>query len=291
MSGLVVVTGAAGYIGCHCVLALLTNDYDVVAIDDCSNAVLINGQKMPESLKRVETLAKKSIKEFIFCDLCKESVVESVFKRYRFDGVIHLAALKSVTESITQAMHYYNNNMKATLNLLDQMHRFEVHNLVLGSSACVYGKPKYLPIDESHPTGLALTSPYAKSVFMIEQVLQDLCASDPKWTVVSLRIFNTSGAHSSGDIGEDPPTVPKNLMPYITQVSIGRRPELRVYGSDYDTSDGTGVRDYVHVEDVCEAIITVVSKMMAQNWSHWYVFNVGSGFPQSVLKVCAICIL
>lgn len=288
---MILVTGAAGYIGCHCVLALLTSDYDVVGLDDCSNAVLVNGQRMPESLKRVESLAKKSIKEFVFGDLCRESVVESVFKRYRFDAVIHLAALKSVTESTTQAMHYYSNNIKATFNLLDQMQRSGVHNLVLSSSAVVYGKPKYLPLDESHPTGLALTSPYANSVFMTEQVLQDLCASDPKWTVVSLRIFNTSGAHSSGDIGEDPPSVPKNLMPYITQVSIGRRPELRVYGSDYHTSDGTGVRDYVHVEDVCDAVVAVVSKMMAEKWSHWYVFNVGSGCPQSVLKVYLNCCL
>lgn len=282
----VLVTGAAGFIGCHCVLNLLENDYEVVALDNCSNSVLINGQKLPESLRRVEVLAKKSLKEFIFADLTKESSVDNVFRKYRFDAVIHLSSLKSITESISEALHYYSNNIKATLNLLDSMKKFQVFQLIFGSSASVYGKPKYLPIDESHPTGHSLTSPYAKSVFMIEQILQDLCASDPKWTVVSLRIFNTTGAHSSGDIGEDPPTVPKNLMPYLTQVAIGRRAELRVYGSDYDTRDGTGVRDFVHIEDVCDAILKVLNKMLSEEWVHWYVFNVGSGSGHTVLEVC-----
>ena len=286
MSKIILVTGAAGYIGCHCVLSLLQSNYEVVALDNCSNAVLINGQKLPESLRRVEVLADKRLKEFVFTDLTKESTIDNVFKRHQILGVIHLSSVKSITESISKAFQYYNNNIKAILNLLDSMERFEVYNLLFGSSASVYGKPKYLPIDESHPIGQSLTSPYAKSVFMIEQILQDLCASNPKWTVVSLRIFNTTGAHFSGDIGEDPPTVPKNLMPYITQVAIGRRPELRVYGSDYDTRDGTGIRDYIHIEDVCDLIVIVLNKMLSENWLHWYAFNVGSGSGHSVLEVC-----
>ncbi|CAG2113732.1 unnamed protein product, partial [Medioppia subpectinata] len=150
------------------------------------------------------------------------------------------------------------------------------------------GKPRYLPVDESHPTGQSLTSPYAKSAHMSEQILQDLCATDDnEWTVVSLRIFNTSGAHSSADIGEHPLTVPKNLMPYVSQVAADLRPELRVYGGDYDTVDGTGIRDYIHVEDVCDAIGIVLKKMLSDKWSKWYTFNVGSGYGHSVPEIIA----
>ncbi|CAG2175957.1 unnamed protein product, partial [Oppiella nova] len=191
MSGLVLVTGAAGYIGCHCVANLLAQDYRVVAIDNCSNSTIINGQKLPESLRRVEVLTQKSIHDFIFGDLCKEQVIDNVFEKYRrFDVVIHLAALKSIPESIANPLDYYHNNVKSTVNLVDTMKKYEVYHLVYASSGAVYGKPKYLPIDECHPIGHSLTSPYARSVYMCENILQDLCASDPKWTVVSLRLFN-----------------------------------------------------------------------------------------------------
>jgi UDP-glucose 4-epimerase len=285
MSRLVLVTGAAGYIGSHCVLHLLTNNWEVIAIDNCSNSVLTDGQHLPESLKRVEILAEKKIKKFIFGDLKNLKTMNDIFSENSFEAVIHLATLKSITESISEPLDYYSNNIIGTLNLLDVMKKYSVYNLLFASSASVYGKAKYLPIDELHPTGQSCTNPYARSNVMIEQILQDICASDSNWTVVSMRIFNTIGAHSSGDIGEDPPRVPKNLLSYITQVAIDRRPELRVFGNDYDTIDGTCIRDYIHIEDLCDAFIIILDKMLSEKWSHWYSFNIGSGCGHSVLEV------
>ncbi|XP_054167325.1 UDP-glucose 4-epimerase-like [Oppia nitens] len=288
MCRLVLVTGAAGYIGSHCVLNLLSNNYEVVVIDNSSTSALINGQQLPESLRRVELLANNCVKEFIFGDLCNSDVINKMFKKYRFDAVVHLADLKNITESIEQPLDYYRNNMISIINLLDAMKRFEVFNLIFASSAVVYGKPKYLPLDELHPTGQSLTSSYAKSLYMTEQILQDLCTTDPKWTVVSLRMFNVVGAHNSADIGEHTTGVPKNLMPYITQVANEGRPELRVYGSDYDTPDGTGIRDYIHVEDVCDLILKALNKIISDNWSQWYAFNVANGSGHSVLEIIDI---
>ena len=234
---LILVTGGAGYIGSHTVLALLEAGYDVLIADSFVNS-------KPQAVDRVRELA---CRPFLFerCDLCDAEATERLFAAHGIDAVIHFAGLKAVGESVEQPLRYYDNNLRSTLNLLASMRRHGVNRFVFSSSATVYGDPKSVPIREDFP--LTATNPYGWTKYMIEQILRDVAQADKGFAVTLLRYFNPIGAHESGRIGEDPNGIPNNLVPYIAQVAAGRLPYLRVYGDDYPTHDGTGVRDYIHV--------------------------------------------
>ena len=229
----ILVTGGAGYIGSHTCLELLEKDYKITVYDNLSNSSL-------EALKRVEKLVGKEI-EFIEGDLLDTGKLEEVFKNASFDAVIHFAGLKAVGESVQKPLEYYDNNVTGTLNLLKMMQKYNVKELVFSSSATVYGIPKELPLTES--CGRSTTNPYGTSKLVIEYILEDLAKSDSEWKIISLRYFNPVGAHTSGEIGEDPNGIPNNLLPYISQVAVGLREKLSVFGGDYQTKDGTGIRD------------------------------------------------
>ncbi len=279
------VTGGAGYVGSHCVLELLVNNYDVIVIDNMVNCVKLEGKPLPESLIQVERLSNRKLKQFIDGDINDEKIIEKVFAENKIDVVMHFAALKSVAESVAKPLTYYQNNVSATLKLLQAMKKYGINKFIYSSSATVYGEPQTLPIDENSPTGQNCTNPYGKSKFMVEEILKDLCYSSPDWTVISLRYFNPVGAHSSGDIGEDPQEIPNNLMPYVTQVGVGLRPELKVFGNDYKTIDGTGVRDYIHIEDLSNGHLAALKQIMSQNCKGFNAINLGTGRGYSVLEV------
>ncbi|XP_049734205.1 UDP-glucose 4-epimerase isoform X2 [Elephas maximus indicus] len=257
----VLVTGGAGYIGSHTVLELLEAGYSPVVIDNFHNAIR-GGGSMPESLRRVQKLTGRSV-EFEEIDILDKAALQRLFKKHSFVAVIHFAGLKAVGESVQKPLDYYRVNLTGTIQLLEIMRAHGVKNLVFSSSATVYGNPQYLPLDEAHPTG-GCTNPYGKSKFFIEEMIQDLCRADKAWNAVLLRYFNPTGAHASGCIGEDPQGVPNNLMPYVSQVAIGRREAVNVFGNDYDTEDGTGVRDYIHVVDLAKGHIAALRKLKEQ---------------------------
>ncbi|RWS27569.1 UDP-glucose 4-epimerase-like protein [Leptotrombidium deliense] len=287
MAKLVCVTGGAGFVGSHTVLELLDANYDVVVIDNLSNAVCneINQNSLPESLKRVERLTQRNIQHFYNTDLLDEKSLDYIFSNHRFDTVIHFAALKAVGESCRIPLDYYRNNVGGTINLLDAMKKHGVNRIIFSSSSTVYGDPKYLPLDELHPTGNQLTNPYGRTKYFIEEILNDVCRSEKSWCVVHLRYFNPVGAHESGEIGEDPQGIPNNLMPYICQVAVGRHPHLNVYGNDFDTCDGTGVRDYIHIMDLAKGHVMAMDRLCAENWTGVHVYNLGTGRGYSVLEV------
>ena len=237
----VLITGGAGYIGSHTALELLNTGYEVVVYDNLSNS-------SKESLKRVEELTGKSVK-FYEGDVLDAEKLTEMFKTEGIDAVIHCAALKAVGESVRKPLEYYRNNINGTLTLMDVMREVGVKNIVFSSSATVYGSPEVMPITEDCPKGQC-TNPYGWTKSMMEQIMTDLQKADPEWNVILLRYFNPVGAHKSGRIGEDPKGIPNNLMPYITQVAVGKLEKLGVFGDDYDTPDGTGVRDYIHVVDL-----------------------------------------
>ncbi|CAM6032027.1 unnamed protein product, partial [Sphagnum compactum] len=284
MSQLIFVTGGGGYVGSHCVLELLINNYDVIVIDNLVNCVELSGKSMPESLIQVERLSGRKLKQFITGDIRDEKIIEKVFAENKIDVVMHFAALKSVGESVAKPLIYYQNNVGGTLTLLQAMKKYGINKFIYSSSATVYGEPQSLPIDESSPTGQNCTNPYGKSKFMVEEILKDLCHSSPDWTVISLRYFNPVGAHSSGDIGEDPQEIPNNLMPYVTQVAVGLRPELKVFGNDYKTIDGTGVRDYIHIEDLSNGHLAALKQITSKDWKGFNAINLGTGRGYSVLE-------
>lgn len=297
MKSLVFVTGGAGYVGSHCVLELLKSDFDVIAVDNCSNAIIndetdettSDGRNaMPESLLRVESIVGKKLIKFYKVDIDDEKAIDAIFANYKFDAVIHFAALKAVGESCQIPLAYYRNNVGGTVTLLEIMKKYGVKKFIFSSSATVYGIPSYLPIDESHPIGRNCTNPYGKTKYFIEEILKDLCASEKGWCVTSLRYFNPVGAHESGEIGEDPQGVPNNLMPFISQVAVRRRPWLNIFGNDFKTTDGTGVRDYIHIMDLAKGHVVTLDKMLKQNWNGWHVYNLGAGRGYSVLDVIAI---
>uniref|UniRef100_A0A8D0UL98 UDP-glucose 4-epimerase n=1 Tax=Sus scrofa TaxID=9823 RepID=A0A8D0UL98_PIG len=261
MAEKVLVTGGAGYIGSHTVLELLEAGYSPVVIDNFHNAIR-GGSSMPESLRRVQELTGRSV-EFEEMDILDQAALQRLFKKYHFVAVIHFAGLKAVGESVQKPLDYYRVNLTGTIQLLEIMKAHGVKNLVFSSSATVYGNPQYLPLDEAHPTG-GCTNPYGKSKFFIEEMIRDLCQADKAWNAVLLRYFNPIGAHASGCIGEDPQGIPNNLMPYVSQVAIGRREALNVFGNDYDTEDGTGVRDYIHVVDLAKGHIAALRKLKEQ---------------------------
>jgi len=273
MGRTILVTGGAGYIGSHTCLELLTAGYEVVVVDNLCNS-------SRESLVRVEALAHRGL-EFVEADLVDGSAVEALFRGHAFDAVVHFAGLKAVGESSAIPLRYYANNVTGSLVLFDAMARHGVKDLVFSSSATVYGDPASVPITEDFP--LSATNPYGRTKLMIEDILRDLAVADAEWRVVLLRYFNPVGAHESGRIGEDPRGIPNNLMPYVMQVASGRRPQLSVFGGDYDTRDGTGVRDYIHVVDLSLGHLAALDAMSGIEGC--VPVNLGTGNGTSVLEM------
>jgi UDP-glucose 4-epimerase len=269
----VLLTGATGYIASHTWLALQAAGYDVVGIDNFVNS-------SPEVLKRLQTLAGRS-PVFVRGDVCDAHALDRVFEQHRIDAAVHFAALKAVGESTAQPLAYYRNNLDALLTLAETMQRHGCRRLVFSSSATVYGRPERLPITEDAP--LAATSPYGATKLMGESILRDVEQADPTWAIALLRYFNPAGAHESGLIGEHPQGTPNNLMPYVTQVAVGQRDRLRVFGNDYPTPDGTGVRDYVHVLDLAEGHVAALRHLLGGGAS--ITANLGTGIGVSVLEM------
>ena len=269
----VLLTGAAGYIGSHTWLALLAQGWRVVGLDDFSNS-------SPKVLDRLQALAGMAL-EFRRASVCDEQAIGRVFAEIRPDAVVHFAALKAVGESVAAPLAYYRNNLTGLINVCGAMREHACGNLVFSSSATVYGVPERLPIDED--AALGAFNPYGQTKLMSETILRDLCASDQSWKVACLRYFNPVGAHQSGLIGEDPRGTPNNLMPFVAQVAVGRRDRLQVFGGDYDTADGTGVRDYIHVSDLADGHVAALSHLFEAERS--ITVNLGTGRGYSVLEV------
>lgn len=269
----VLLTGGAGYIGSHTALVLLEHGHEVVVLDDFSNSSI-------ESIRRVEQLTGAEV-PVIEADLADRAAATAALESVDFDAVVHFAGLKAVGESVEQPGRYYRVNLTSTLNLLDLMRERGTTRLVFSSSATVYGDPQYVPQDEQHPVGQGLTNPYGRSKAMIEQIISDAQVAWPELEAVLLRYFNPVGAHPSGRIGEDPAGLPNNLMPFIAQVAVGRRERLMVYGDDYPTVDGTGVRDYIHVMDLAEGHVAALEHARPGVTA----YNLGSGTGSSVLDV------
>ena len=268
------ITGGAGYIGSHTALELLNAGYETVVYDNLSNS-------SRESVKRVEELTGKQV-IFYEGDVLDKDNLTSVFEKEGIDAVIHCAALKAVGESVRKPLEYYHNNIAGTLALMDVMRNVGVKNIVFSSSATVYGNPETIPITEECPKGQC-TNPYGWTKSMMEQIMTDLQKSDPEWNVILLRYFNPVGAHKSGRIGEDPKGIPNNLMPYITQVAVGKLEKLGVFGDDYDTHDGTGVRDYIHVVDLAVGHVKAIDYILTNPGLD--VINLGTGVGYSVLDM------
>ncbi|CAI4230242.1 unnamed protein product [Auanema sp. JU1783] len=279
----VLVTGAAGFIGSHTVLELINAGHDVLCIDNFSNSIS-DDQGNAVSLTRVSELAGKPV-PFVKCDVCNEEQLEKLFSENKFEAVIHLAALKAVGQSVVKPYEYYSNNLIASLSLIKLCQKYNVTNFVFSSSATVYGPPKELPITENSSTGQGITNPYGQSKYMMEQILIDVGRANPDWNIVLLRYFNPVGAHPSGLIGEDPKGVPNNLMPYVSQVAIGKLPVLTVYGDKFDTKDGTGVRDYIHVVDLAKGHLKALNRIEREGKIGTEIYNLGTGVGYSVLEM------
>ena len=270
----ILVCGGAGYIGSHTCVALTEAGFEIAVVDDLSNS-------SAEALRRVERLTGREV-PFLQADLCDKATVEAAFSRWEDIGaVIHFAGFKAVGESVQRPLEYYQNNLVSTLNLLEVMRAHGVHDLVFSSSATVYGAPSSVPIREDAP--LSATNPYGATKLMIERILTDLCRADRAWNVALLRYFNPIGAHPSGLLGEDPRGIPNNLVPYIAKVALGELPVLHVFGGDYPTPDGTGVRDYIHVMDLAEGHVAALRKL--KSGCGLFVCNLGTGRGYSVLEV------
>ena len=271
----ILVTGGAGYIGSHTLIELIAAGFTPVVYDNLSNS-------SPASLARVEQIVGQSI-EFIEGDILDTQLLAKTFAAHDFTAVIHFAGLKAVGESVAKPLWYYQNNVAGTLNLLDEMTNAQVKNLIFSSSATVYGDPEALPIVESSPR--SATNPYGQSKLMIEHMLEDLAKSDKQWQLISLRYFNPIGAHHTGTIGENPNGIPNNLMPYVSQVAVGKLPQLSVFGNDYDTVDGTGVRDYIHVVDLAKGHVAALQYLEQQTQLGFEPINLGTGKGTSVLQL------
>ena len=269
---MILVTGGAGYIGSHTCLQLLQAGHDLVVLDNLSNS-------QPEALQRVQQLTGRQL-QLVEGDIRDETILEAVF-RYPIKAVIHFAGLKAVGESVAEPLRYYDNNVAGTLSLLKAMKKHGCQQLVFSSSATVYGDPASVPIREHFP--LSATNPYGRSKLMIEDMLRDLAHAEPDWRIAILRYFNPVGAHASGRIGEDPNGLPNNLMPYVSQVAVGRLPRLRVFGGDYPTPDGTGVRDYIHVVDLAVGHVAAVRRLTERPGV--LTVNLGTGRGYSVIEV------
>lgn len=274
MKSIILVTGGAGYIGSHTTLELLDADYDVVVLDNLSNS-------SSESLRRVAQICGKT-PCFIQGDIRDVDLLNHIFAQYAISAVLHFAGLKAVGESVQKPLDYYQSNVAGTLQLCQTMANAGVYQLVFSSSATVYGEPTCMPISEDCPVGVP-TNPYGRSKLMVEDILRDLARSDARWRIASLRYFNPIGAHVSGLIGEDPNGIPNNLLPYVSQVAIGKLKELSVFGNDYHTPDGTGVRDYIHVVDLAKGHLKALDVIGRKNGLE--VWNLGTGHGYSVLEI------
>nr|WP_304968987.1 UDP-glucose 4-epimerase GalE [uncultured Dubosiella sp.] len=270
----ILVTGGAGYIGSHTCVDLLEVGYDVVVVDNLSNS-------SEEALRRVEQIAKRPV-TFYKADILDREAIRAILEKENVDAVIHFAGLKAVGESVEKPLEYYTTNIAGTLVLLEEMKKANVKNIIFSSSATVYGSPAEMPITEACPKGTC-TNPYGWSKWMIEQMLMDVYTADPSWNVMLLRYFNPIGAHASGLIGEDPKGIPNNLLPYVAQVAIGKLKEVGVFGNDYDTPDGTGVRDYIHVVDLANGHVKALEQIKKN--AGLKVYNLGTGRGYSVLDV------
>lgn len=269
----ILVTGGAGYIGSHTLIELIKNNYNVVVVDNLSNA-------SEEALQRVKQITGASI-PFYKKDVREMSALSTIFSEHDIDAVIHFAGLKAVGESVAKPLEYYNNNLGSTLSLLEEMQRHNVKKLVFSSSATVYGTPSELPLRETSQVGVGITNPYGQTKFIIEQIIKDYVVANPDFSATILRYFNPIGAHESGLIGEDPNGIPNNLLPYVTQVAIGKLTSVGVFGNDYDTPDGTGVRDYIHVVDLARGHVAALNHMKPGS----EVYNLGTGHGESVLDI------
>ena len=270
----ILVTGGAGFIGSHTVVELQEAGYDVVVMDNLSNS-------SEKSLERVQKITGKQV-PFYKADILDREALEQIFSEEEIGAVIHFAGLKAVGESVEKPWEYYENNIAGTLTLVDVMRKHNVKNIIFSSSATVYGNPAFIPITEECPKGQC-TNPYGWTKSMLEQILSDIQKADPEWNVILLRYFNPIGAHKSGTIGENPNGIPNNLMPYITQVAVGKRQELGVFGNDYNTHDGTGVRDYIHVVDLAQGHVKALKKI--EENAGLKIYNLGTGVGYSVLDV------
>ena len=270
----ILVTGGAGFIGSHTVVELQEAGYDVVVMDNLSNS-------SEKSLERVQKITGKAV-PFYKADILDREALEQIFSEQEIGAVIHFAGLKAVGESVEKPWEYYENNIAGTLTLVDVMRKHNVKNIIFSSSATVYGNPAFIPITEECPKGQC-TNPYGWTKSMLEQILSDIQKADPEWNIIILRYFNPIGAHKSGTIGENPNGIPNNLMPYITQVAVGKRQELGVFGNDYNTHDGTGVRDYIHVVDLAQGHVKALKKI--EENAGLKIYNLGTGVGYSVLDV------
>lgn len=269
----ILVTGGTGYIGSHTIIELLNRGYHPVIVDNLSNSSI-------EVLNRIKEITSKNI-DFYDIDMLNKEKLSEVFSKHTFDSIIHFAGLKSVGESVEKPLNYYNNNIVSTLNLLEIAKEYSVNKIVFSSSATVYGYPESLPLKESDPVGINLTNPYGKTKYFIEQILTDYATSQPDSEITILRYFNPIGAHKSGLMGEDPNDIPNNLLPYISQVAIGKLKELSIFGNDYDTPDGTGVRDYIHVNDLALGHIAALE----HSCQGLEIYNLGTGKGVSVMEL------
>jgi UDP-glucose 4-epimerase len=269
----ILVTGGAGYIASHTNIELLNSGYEVVAVDNLSNSCM-------ESIMRVEKLKGKKI-HFYRADILDKQAMQSIFDQEKIDAVIHFAGLKAVGESCSIPLTYFRNNLSGTINLLEVMQEFGVNNFVFSSSATVYGEPERVPVTEDFP--LSATNPYGRTKLMIEEMLGDLYQSDSSWNIAILRYFNPIGAHESGEIGEDPNGIPNNLVPYVAKVAAGVLEKINVFGNDYDTPDGTGIRDYIHVVDLAVGHIKAIEKLSDN--PGLVVYNLGTGVGYSVMEI------
>jgi len=270
----ILVTGGAGYIGSHTCVELLNAGMEVVVMDNLYNS-------SEKAISRIEEITGKKV-AFYNVDMLDKAGVEKIFSEQKIDAVIHFAGLKAVGESVHKPIEYYHNNITGTLNLVDVMRNHDCKNIIFSSSATVYGEPAQIPITEECPKGTC-TNPYGWTKWMQEQILTDLHTADPEWNVILLRYFNPIGAHKSGLIGEDPKGIPNNLLPYVAQVAIGKLPQVNVFGDDYDTPDGTGVRDYIHVVDLAIGHVKAIEKLKKKEGV--FVCNLGTGKGYSVLDV------
>ena len=270
----ILLTGGAGYIGSHTAVVLSQAGHEVVLLDNFCNS-------NPSVLERLQKILGKAL-PFIEADVRDTDVVERVLREYKIDAVIHFAGLKAVSESVANPILYYANNVQGSISLFQAMQKVGIKTLVFSSSATVYGEPQYLPYDENHPT--KPMNPYGQSKLQVEEILRDLAASDPEWKIASLRYFNPVGAHESGLIGEDPSGIPNNLMPYVAKVASGELPHLNIYGDDYETRDGTGERDYIHVMDLAEGHLSALL-YLNETENCFQVINLGTGKPISVLEL------